>query len=548
MNKKFKSLVASCLAVCMIFSACGEVEKSDKDKEKSGNDNSLISSNFDFNFSGLNDVLKYAESSLSTVGDSLSGDINTSVSTDLTVELGEMLTEEIGYDIGTIAISNNAKVKNQMVANDLSLKYNGKSVASLNCVVDSDGVGYVQIPELSDAYLKADLVDLIESEMGTSIDEIMPSSESFEIPEELEKTLEAFDEEKISELFETYIGIIEKHIPDGEKGEDMSGKINDLEYTYETKDYKLDSKIAYDCISDMLNEVKNDKEIAALWNEIVEMQREEAKNSGYYSDEQLEEYYPSFETVIEEYIDSFNAEKDDAYSADDLLIVTVLYDDDRAMGFNVEVDGEGFTVAMIDKKTSFGVGFDSNIDDENIQIGFSVEGEDGKFDGKLAFNTETTDSYGETYGENFEITFDTDVKIIDETTGAFKGDINLEMKIEGESVGLSISSDSTKNKADFSFTVKYNNEDVITIGLVNVVTDATNISLPKGKTYDINNDADMEEYAKSIDTDKFMNDIENALGTDLYNALFGSSSDVDWDYDYDYDYDYDWDDDWNYIA
>lgn len=541
MNKKFKSVLASCLAVSMLFSACGEVDNKDKKDDKK--ENSFLSSEYNFNFSGLNDVLGYAENSLSTLSDSIQGDINTSVSTDLSVKFGDIINDEIGYDIGEIAISNNAKVKNNTVANDLSLKYNDKSLASLNCIVDSEGVGYVRIPELSDDYIKADLISLIESEADISIDEMM---NSYEIPEELTDALEKFDEEKITELFETYLGIIEKNVPDGVKGESVSGKINDLEYTYETKDYTFTEKIAFDCVSDMLNEVKNDKEIAEIWNEIVAELKQEAKDSGYYSDAELAEMYPSFEDIISEYIDEFNREKDDAYASEETLVVTVFYDGDRAMGFKIEVEGEGFTVAMIDEKTSFGVGFDCDIDEETVKAGFTVEGEDGKYDGEFAvdFTIGEYDYYTDDYeynDYNYSLTFDTDVTIVDEKTGAFKGDINIETSIEGEKIGLSISSDSTAKKSDVTYTAKYNGKDVITVGVVNVITDATNITVPK-VAYDISNETELEEYSKNCDVDGFMENIKDVIGDDLYEELFGSS------YDDDYDYDYDWDDDYNWYE
>lgn len=551
MNNKIKSVLASCLVVSMLFSACGETDTKKKDEKK---DDTTSASEYKFNFTGLNDVLGYAKNSFNSLENSLDGDISTGASTDLSIELGEMLTSQFGYDVGKITISNNAKVKDKIFANNLSLKYNDKSLASFNCVVDNDGVGYVQIPELSDAYLKADLVDLIEGETGTSFD-----TDSFEIPEEFEKTLEAFDEEKVSNLFENYIGIIEKHVPDSEKGDNYTGKINELEYTYETKEYKVDGKIGFDCVSEILNEVKNDKEIAALWNEIVDMQKKEAADSGYYSDEELEEYYPSFETSISEYIDSFNAGKDDAYSSDDLMVVKVYYDGDRTMGFNVEVDGEGFTLAMIDEKTSFGVGFtvlEVSEDDEeytysqNTQMGFTIEGEDGKYDGKLAYTCEYSDSDGSTSNLGYELTFDTDVEIVDEKTGAFKGDINFGMNIGEETLGLTISSNSTADKADISFTAKYNDQAIVTIGIVNVITDATDITVPSGKTYDISNDTDMAEFSQNCDLEGFLTSVQTALGEDLYNAIFNSSVDDEWeDDDWDFsDDDWDFEEEYGYLA
>lgn len=563
MNNKIKSVLVSCLAVSMLFSACGETEakKDNKDEKK---ENSVSASEYKFNFSGINDMLDYAKNSFSTLGNSLNGDINASVSTDLNVKLGKMLTEEFGYDIGEIAISNNAKVKDSVVANDLTLKYNNKSLASLNCIVDSEGVGYVKIPELSDDYIKANLIDLIESETGISLEEIMPSSDTFAIPEEFEKVFEAFDEEKISELFETYLGIIEKNIPDSSKGEDFTGKINDLEYTYETKEYKIDGKIAFDCVSELLDEVKNDKEIAALWNEIVDMQKKEAMDSGYYTDAEIEEYYPSFETSINEYIEEFKKEKDDLYSSDDLMIINVFYDGDRVMGFNTEEDGEKLTIAMIDEKTSFGVGLSvvdvSDDEDEdytysvNTQIGFTIEGEDGKFDGKLAYTSECSDSDNYTSNNSFELTFDTDVEVVDEKTGAFKGDINLGMDIDGTKAGLTISSNSTADKSDVTYTAKYNDEEVITIGIVNVVTDATDITIPS-KAYDFSNETELNEYSQKCDLEGFLTNLQDVLGEELYDAIFNSSyEDEDWDYDDDFDWndddwsDWDYEEEYDYIA
>lgn len=114
---------------------------------------------------------------------------------------------------------------------------------------------------------------------------------------------------------------------------------------------------------------------------------------------------------------------------------------------------------------------------------------------------------------------------------------------DGTSMEIKAESKSTSKKLDISSDITVNGEKYLSVSITGKETKATDVKIPSGNIYDVTDDAQLEAYGATVDTEKFMEDIKDALGDELYNALFISYDD-DWDYDYDYDYNYDDDFNW----
>lgn len=553
MSRKFKSVLALSCAVLMIFTGCGKNDKgSDKDeKGKSSKENTVIDK--DFKFDGVNDALTFAENAFGTVSDAVEGKLDTSVSTELTLNFGDAMLADMDYPVKELKFENNAKVKENTVANDATIFYDDKRVVSLNFLMDDEAM-YVRIPELSDAYIKGDVEEIMEtltSDMGASAvpdeETFLYNQPEFGIPDEFTNALEKIDGEKINGLFEDIAEIVEDNLPVAKNGEEISGKVNDLTYKYDTKIYGIKGKNVHDAVSQILDKVKDDKELAEVYDSLISGYREEMIDSGYYTQEEIKEEMPNYGELMDMAIKEWAAEKEDAYSSTDVVDFVLFYDGDECKGISFEADGDKVTFAMIDEQEEFAIGYeivDASEDfSETITFGLSVEGSDGKYDGKIAVSTD--DSESDEYDTDVQFTFNSDVTVVDEETGAFKGNIEFGMmNNEGEKAALVIKSDSTADKTDLEISIEFNDEALMSIGLVNVVTNATDITLPKGDVFDINNESEMDEYANSIDLEGFEADLREALGDELFEDMFGSDDVSDSD---DWDYDDDWeDDDWDY--
>lgn len=552
MSKKLKSILAFSAAAVMLFTttACGKEEEKSKDKEKESS--SAVSIDREFDFKGVNSAVSYAENAMNTINDAMEGNLDTSVTTDISLSFGDMMTSELGYDLGEFKISNNAKVKGEMVANDLSLIYDNKTAVTLNVVVDGEDV-YVRIPELNDAYIKANVSELSESysamdSMG-SINAVAmvasPELSTSGISDEMMASLEKFDSEKIDEMLDTYSEIVVDNMPEGEKGDKVSGKIHDLSYEYDTKIYNISGKNAYDMVLDLLNEVKSDSEIAELFESATKAAKEEAESSGYFTDEEIEEMYPSFESMINNAITSWEAEKEDAYEAEETASLVLYYDGEECMGVSIGLEDDGeLVIAMIDEAEEFGVTvFVDDPDEEygqDTNFSFTVEGSNGKYDGKFSV---TNDYAEDEYDSYAELGFNSDVTIVDEVSGAFKGDIEFYMSTGDETISLVLTSDSSAKETDLTFELLYNDESMMTIGLTNVTTNATDITVPSGKIYDFSSETDGEEYSASCDMEGFEQHLKDVFGEELYSAMMESSDD---DYDDYYDDEYYFNDDYTY--
>ena len=230
--KKFniKSILAMSAAVTMLFTGCGEkAADDDEKKEEKKTEKSVIDTDFDFE--GFDQATSLAGNAMTTIDDAINGKLDTSVSTDITLSFGEALTSQLGYELGEFKLSNNASVKGDKVANDISVSYNDQTAITLNCVVDGE-TAYLRIPELNDAYIKGDVTQYLEDEMGVS-------TQAAELPEELTASLEAFDSEKLNEMLTTYFNILKDNMPEGEKADNISGSINNLTYDYTSKKFTV---------------------------------------------------------------------------------------------------------------------------------------------------------------------------------------------------------------------------------------------------------------------------------------------------------------------
>ncbi len=486
----------------------GGVFSNDKDKLAKNNNNDQIS----IEFEGINNALTYVSNNFSKLEKIAKGEIDTGVSAAIGVEL----TEAAGAgDIGRFDFTVDAKSKGGNQAADYAIKYDGQAIATMNTVFSDDTV-YVRIPELNDAYIKGSLNfdELMSSEL---YDEDVTAAARL-----AEKTQEIVTDELIEDVFDLLVESVENNIPEGKNAENLTGDIEGIEYDYTQKTYTITYDNFKGAALEFLNGIKTNKDLEEVYNLYInelgaaaEMTQEDADN-------------PSYREMVETLIEEIEASEDDS---DDTIDVNIAYNSDNdPCGINIDIYGEAIAIAVVNEKDKCGFEFEIYEDNEKAcEFAAALTGSDGAYEGKFIFGVFDSGIY-----KTASMDLSTDIEVVDEETGAFKGNITVSLDADGEKVFFSIDSDSTADKTVFSFSVGADDEVYVTADLSIVETNASDITLPTGTVYDFENEADLESYQNSCDFEGFEQNAKSILGEDLYYEITGSDGYDEFNYD-DYD-------------
>ena len=150
----------------------------------------------------LTQVADNINNTLGTAEKAIKGELDFAYNATATVSFGEGFTEKAGVSLQPISVTTVTKQKGSNTAADVSLTYGGNNLVSANAVYSRDNKSaYVQIPELSDAYLMVNvdsLKDKVGSELssqGIDLDSLFDSAEGADVDfdtDALEKDLEEY--------------------------------------------------------------------------------------------------------------------------------------------------------------------------------------------------------------------------------------------------------------------------------------------------------------------------------------------------------------------
>ena len=436
------------------------------------------------------------------------------------------------------------KQKGSNTAADVSLTYGGNNLVSANAVYSRDNKSaYVQIPELSDAYLMVNvdsLKDKVGSELssqGVDLDSLFDSAEGADVD---------FDTDALEKDLEEYKKVIEDSFPKPVDGEKKTGDIDGNEYSYTTKEYTISG-----------NDVK------AAFKAVLDKAKDDATLKDMFSKAGVaDELGMSYDEIISQYADSM----DSLFASDNLdetATFSAYYSGDDLAGFSFEKDGEGATLYTILKDDVVAVDFSLNMSDEgSASFKGSANTVDGVTNGKFTMKMETASdsdidadktsadgglSLEPTMAASPSINFDTmeaevTLKDLKEEGDAFSGTIRFDVNGTSDSQAVSgwveLASASTADKLDLSVEFGMNGKQFVTMAVTGNKTEASDITVPSGdKIYDMTNDDQMNTYLAGCDSDGFVANVKKVLGDEVYNMLVNAEGDLESDYD-DYD-DYD---------
>ncbi len=499
--------VSLTLSASMLLSGCGKVEgdADDKAAQKVGN------------------ISESAKLAVSTVGntaenikDIFTGQADKAFSGELSVSFGADAAKELGVDkLEDIALTSDVKAKDGNIETLLGIKYGKDELINADIIRDeSTGNIYFGSKQLSSAYLYVTGEEIeaaigeIEGELG---DEIGTNTltEAITVDPYLTMNGEEMSDEDVQMLekkLDEYAEEIEKNAPQGAEGEKVTGDIDGVSYTLDSKEYIVSGNDALNMVTAVADKLKADDELLDMFTKYFEAQQ------------------VSKQDIIDA-VDELVAELKDSDDLSETVPFTAYYQDDAFAGMAFDIDGQSLNMLWYVEDEAACGSLDVDSDSEKVNMTASAKIDDGATDvsAKLDIPGEASMS--------FKID---DFMIVDEETGAFKGSVDISVSDSEQTMGITAKSDSTSSKLDMSAQMSMNGEKLISISLTGKETKATDIKIPSGKTFDATDDEQLEQYAATMDPDKFQKDIKKALGDDLYSAIFDSGYD---DHDYDYDID-----------
>lgn len=502
MKKSLMSaLLAGVMALSVMTTGCG---KNDEEKNKSEKSVKEITHS-------ISDTIEQAEKAIK-------GELEFAYDANLNVTFGSVMKDLVGVELKPIDVSTSAKQKGKKTSADIAVNYDSKSLVSLNSVFDhTTETMYFKVPELSDAYLTGTVNDF--AELAKSGEKLVPSedekstSADIDLNKDMLNVLKGIDFEKLGDDLDTYVDLIKEKAPEAKKGDNISGEIDGHKYDYTTKSYEINGNDVKTIVSAVVDKAKEDsliKDIAIAMG---------CSEDEYNSD--LDSAKSSINESIDEEI------KDKTFTVD------IYYDNDILKGFKTNFDGADVNVILIDNDDVFAMDYIIKFDGTEVTLKGSAAKTDDKINGEFKFNANMQEEGN--FNGKFVVT-DLEAK-----EGIFKGTISSEFNLNVSGVIITpkivIKSNSTNDKLDLSCSLGMGDVDYVTLAMTCEKTDASDITLPTGTMYNMTNEDDMKKYMSSCDVNKLTENIKNALGEELYNAIISDSDDDIYDYEnYDEDY------------
>lgn len=486
-------------------------------------------SNSNKNNTKLSTVADNINNTLDNAEKAMKGELDFAYDGSVKVTFGEGFTELSGQSLSPVSMNISTKQKGKNMGMDYSIAYNDNNLISMNAVLArEENAAYIQVPELSDAYLKVDSTEAetyLKDEMGIDFGSFNTSDVDMNIDYEgLEKSLEEYEQ------------VIKDNLPEGTEDDKVKGDIDGVKYELTTKSYTITGEDINKATVAVLEKAKTDTNFKSIYDQAME---ETYGSMATTYDSEYSYTPPTYEETIDELIAELNSSTESSTGSADVVLY---YNDGEFAGFNmVPNDDEGeLNVIMIsdDDAEAVDIKFDAG-DSTKMTMYGAIKESDDVLNGSYDISVNDDD------GTNVQVIFE--VKDLQESDDSFKGtirtDVNFVTTEESFSGWFEVTSNSTNDNTDLSMEVGANGKSVVNVDIEVKKTEASDVAIPSGKTYNAFDDAEMEEYLAALDLEGFESKIKNALGDELYAELFKSSYDDDYDLDSDYDYDYDWDDD-----
>lgn len=482
----------------------------------------------------LSTVAGNINNTLDNAEKAMKGELDFAYDGSVKVTFGDGFTELTGQSVSPVSMNISTKQKGKNMGMDYTLAYGGSDFISMNAVLArEENAAYLQIPEFSDAYLKVystEAENYVKDELGVDFGSFDTSDVDMNI-----------DYEGLEASLDEYEQVIKDNLPEGTEGDKLEGDIDGVKYELTTKSYTITGTDAAKAAKAVLEKAKTDTNFKSIYDQAME------ETYGAMTTTDVDSEYSYTPPTYEEAIDELIAELDTDIDSSEAVDFISYYNDGEFAGFKlVPDDDEGELNAIMistDEAEAVDIKFDGG-DGTAMTMYGAIKDTDGVLNGSYDISVKEDDA------ENVQVIFE--VKDLQESGDSFKGiiraDVNFTSDTEAFSGWFEMSSDSTDDNVDLTVEVGANGKSVVTVDFESKKTEASDVAIPTGTTYNAFDEAQMEEYLATWDIEGFETKLRNVLGDELYTELFENDYTYDDDYDLydDYDWssdDYDWDDD-----
>ena len=437
----------------------------------------------------------------------------------------------ISTEAKPIEISTKVRQKGQNSQSEIAAKYNNATIATLETIYARDSkTGYVRIPELSSAYIKAteeDIKKLIEdtqkkyqdklnSRLKTTDPSLKVNGKAITVTPKTNNKLDAdklkkmlpdlssIDSKKLEEKFKKWVEIVKSKITENKDNGTVSGNIDGNNYNYKVKSYSINGKQAQEAVEAVLDEIAKDQDIKKVFDDFYAKLPEADKKASKVK---------SFAELIAKLKSKAKVPEN---NQNKVASVDIYFDGEEPVGGALNYDGKTVAKAVIVNKSDVNA-IDAFITDNNGNDNLTVKGSaklsDGKINGKYTMNAKSKNATA------VDVTLTLEKVVIKDKT--FSGTVIADVSTT-KSTGrkttetFKISGTANENKKDLKVSFDLNSKNILNIDFTMNKTNATDVSIPTDNVFSIDN---IEDYKKTCDIESFKANINAALGINLFGAF-----------------------------
>lgn len=447
------------------------------------------------------------------------------------LELGssaKTMLSMIGIDFSgfeSAEISSVGQTKDNTTIGQTKILLNGNDAVTANVYADMNAKEYyLQIPELSDAYLNLSSIFQTGSK-NNPMQDIMLSIGDY-IP----------TSEQIDALYTTYTDLVVDKLTKVEKSTDtleadgISQKCTVLKVTITGKEF-------YDVAKTFFETLKTDENIKSILEKIDK--KAEGANS-----------YESFQNAIDDMLADTENSKDKFESSEGNVVMDVFVDNSGdIVGRTITItsaDGETFTIVSHRPESGSKFGYEMSItsgDTTYLAITGNGTRKGGKMSGEFSVSLDESSNPSTAVIASMQDIVTIKIDDLDEDKldeGYLNGTITLQCNAVAalSTYTLEIKASADKKQSNFAMSILCADDNLATISMEITDAKAPSVEKPKdGDTiYDISNESDMEAFGNSVDLEAFLQDIQTKSGIDfssyldMIKSLTGGSSPDDYDF------------------
>ncbi|MDO4336625.1 MAG: hypothetical protein Q4C91_00875 [Eubacteriales bacterium] len=435
--------------------------------------------------------------------------------------LGLMVPVDLSW-LNNIGMDMDVAIEDAVEAVDAEIYVNDTTVGTMRILLDlASMVEYIQIPEISESYLKADLLEenTIDVENGDGSDSVEIDEEAFEksaqITEAIMSDPEAYlpDGATMKEILDRYVTMLLDYLKEGPSVEETVS-VSGIGQDCTVYEGQMTEKDAVDFVKEALTAAKEDEQL----KELIESWQEFAEDT--------QDLYGDFQKAVEDALADLETEEElseTEYISSKIWVSEQGKIVGREFAVCEGIDSEPlFTWKNPHKDDASGLLIELNSDEGVLSLGGSGETKDGKMngsydiasDGVIVANVVMEDYDLETAKAGYpngSFTVSFPQGDVEESESAYNPLANF-------SLVLNLISDEASDTSEIELSVLSAGVSLGSLKINGSLSEGMEIpDIEKaGTIYDAANEADMEAYAEELD---FGTILDNARTAGVPEAL-----------------------------